>query len=149
MNLDNKTRGKFSDMRMFLLSAGRRRQRPSKNFGILKSSHLWDEGTNEGTYDSKSVDDWGVNRDMQQAYKYALLFARYLCGPTQPAYSESLHRPKEKSVQAKVVNSGLLPHLHSYQGTLGEGVRGVQIFSGRYAGLPASLEYRAEDQAHR
>ena len=44
----------------------RHRQRQS----ALKSTH-WgmDEVLEEMQYDSKSVDDWGVNRDMQAAYK--------------------------------------------------------------------------------
>jgi hypothetical protein len=44
----------------------RHRQRQS----ALKSFH-WgmDEVLEEMQYDSKSVDDWGVNRDMQAAYK--------------------------------------------------------------------------------
>ena len=44
----------------------RHRQRQSP----LKSFH-WgmDEVLEEMQYDSKSVDDWGVNRDMQAAYK--------------------------------------------------------------------------------
>jgi hypothetical protein len=33
-------------------------------------SNLWDDASDEGSYDSKTVDDWGVNRDMQQSYKY-------------------------------------------------------------------------------
>lgn len=47
------------------------RQRPvrhDRGLGKLHSN-LWDDVSDEGSYDSKTVDDWGVNRDMQQAYK--------------------------------------------------------------------------------
>ena len=45
-------------------------QRHRERQAALKSTH-WgmDEVLEEMQYDSKSVDDWGVNRDMQAAYK--------------------------------------------------------------------------------
>ena len=44
----------------------------------MQSTH-WgaDDSVDELLYDSKSVDDWGVNRDMQGAYRQvARLFAK-------------------------------------------------------------------------
>ncbi len=51
-------------------AAGRRRPLSyPKSSGKLQSN-LWDDASDEASYDSKTVDDWGVNRDMQQSYKY-------------------------------------------------------------------------------
>jgi len=54
---------------LFAPAAGRRRHLGQGRPTGKLCSNLWHEGPDESLYDSKSIDDWGVNRDMQQAYK--------------------------------------------------------------------------------
>ncbi|CAL8464146.1 g3681 [Coccomyxa elongata] len=69
MNVTNTASKLNISSKSFSYTAGRRRHlgqgRPT---GKLRSN-LWHEVPDESLYDSKSIDDWGVNRDMQQSYK--------------------------------------------------------------------------------
>ena len=61
---------------------------------MLKSTQ-WgtgmDECLDEMQYDSTSVDDWGVNRDMQKAYRFIPLFLvlPWSTHPTAPICPET------------------------------------------------------------
>ena len=66
-----------TDMKAYKSAEGRTfGQRHRRRRSAIKSTQ-WgtgmDECLDEMQYDSTSVDDWGVNRDMQKAYRYGSL----------------------------------------------------------------------------
>ena len=67
-------------------------QRHRRRRSAVKSTQ-WgtgmDECLDEMQYDSTSVDDWGVNRDMQKAYRYSLLPAPALASGLAPVLPQT------------------------------------------------------------